>query len=72
MSLLIQLNRILSRFGTEIIHKKDLDRLIYSASFNRKISSVQSESMPDPFDDQKYLVDRSHRLFLTWVLMSLK
>ena len=49
-------NRILSRFGLEIVYKKDLDRLIYSSSVNRKIKSLDSSLLPDSFDDQQFLI----------------
>lgn len=60
MSLLTKFNKILSRFGLEILLKKDLDKLVYSASINRNIHSVKMESMPNPFDDQQYLIAKKN------------
>ena len=59
MPLILNFNKILSRFSLEIVNRRDLDKLVYAASVNRNIKSPQASSMPDPFDDQKYLVKKS-------------
>lgn len=56
MDLFAKCNRFLSRFGLEIVRKRDIDRLLYSSSVNRRIESLKSESAPDPFQDQHFLV----------------
>lgn len=56
MRLIKQLNKFISKLGLEIVTKRDLDRLLYSSSVNRKIESLKSEGAPDPFHDQHSLV----------------
>lgn len=56
MSIIYHCNKFLSRLGLEILSKKDLDRLVYSSSVNRKIESAKSDGAPDSFDDQLFLV----------------
>ncbi|MHB8790386.1 MAG: FkbM family methyltransferase [Desulfobulbaceae bacterium] len=58
MGFLRQCNRIISRFGLEVINKKDLDRLVYSSSVNRRIESSKAEDGLDPFADQHTLVNK--------------